>query len=117
MAGLSDPLHLPGSQDIFYSRVLVRDLKVLQAPPAPPASGKLTGSVDSNSNVMLAMTDNQAQKVQYILANTSGGTGSDRWHLELRPVTHDADSADHLDSFGSVLKDGLSAGQRRAFGH
>ena len=110
-------LHLPGSQDVFYSRVLIRDLKVLQAPPPPPAGGKLTGSVDSNSNVMLAVTDSQAQKVQYILANTSGGTGADRWHLELRPVTHDADSADHLDSFGSVLKDGLSAGQRRAFGH
>jgi hypothetical protein len=65
---------------------------------------------------MLALTDNQAQKIQYSLANAAG-TGADRWHLELRPVTHDADSADHVDSFGSVLKDGLSAGQRRVFGH
>jgi Flp pilus assembly protein CpaB len=109
-------LHVPGSQDIFYSRVLIRDLKVLQAPPPPPAGGKLTGSVGSNTAVMLALTDNQAQKIQYSLANAAG-TGADRWHLELRPVTHDADSADHVDSFGSVEKDGLSAGQRRAFGH
>jgi hypothetical protein len=61
------------------------------------------------------MTDNQAQKVQYALANAAGG-GPDRWHLELRPVTRAADSGDHIDSFGSVVSDGLSAGQRRALG-
>jgi hypothetical protein len=50
-----------------------------------------------------------------MLAN-AGGTGAERWHLELRPTTHDADSPDHLDSFESVLTGGLSAGQRRALG-
>ena len=64
---------------------------------------------------MLAMTDNQAQKVQYALANASG-SGPERWHLELRPVTHAADSGDHIDSFGSVVSDGLSARQRHVLG-
>jgi Flp pilus assembly protein CpaB len=105
----------PGSQDIYFSRLLVRDVKVLQAPAAPPAGSKLTGAANSNFAVMLALTDNQAQKVQYLLAN-AGSEGPDRWHLELRPVNHDADSSDHLDSYESVLTDGLKAAKRRSFG-
>ena len=108
-------LKKPGDQDIYFSRVLVRDIKVLKAPDAPPVGGKLTTSVNSNYTIMLALSDSQAQKLQYLLAN-AGGTGADRWHLELRPVAHDADSPDHLDSFGSVLTGGLSAGQRKTLG-
>jgi Flp pilus assembly protein CpaB len=108
-------LKVPGSQEIYLSRVMIRDLKVLQAPPAPATGSKLTSNGAGNTSVMLAMTDNQAQKVQYALANAAGA-GPDRWHLELRPVTRAADSSDHIDSFGSVVSDGLSAGQRRALG-
>jgi hypothetical protein len=93
----------------------VRDVKVLQAPSAPPAGSKLTGGANSNFNVLLALTDSQAQKIQYLMAN-AGGTGAERWHLELRPVTHDADSPDHLDSFESVVTGGLSSAQRRTLG-
>jgi Flp pilus assembly protein CpaB len=108
-------IKVPGAQDIYYARMVVRDLKVLQAPSAPPVGSKITGGVNTNYNVMLALTDNQAQKVQYVLAN-AGGDGPNRWHLELRPATHGADSPDHVDSFQSVLTDGLSAAQRRAIG-
>src|SRR5689334_3266699 len=108
-------LKVPGDEDIYFSRVVVRDVKVLQAPAAPPAGRKLTGASNSNINVLLALTDRQAQKIQYMLAD-AGGTGADRWHLELRPVTHDADSPDHLDSFTSVVTGGLSAAQRRTLG-
>jgi Flp pilus assembly protein CpaB len=108
-------LKRPGSQDIYFSRILVRDVKVLEAPAAPPAGSKLTGAASSNFAVMLALTDNQAQKVQYLLAN-AGSEGPARWHLELRPVSHDADSSDHLDSFGSVLTAGLKASSRRSLG-
>ncbi|HYX76792.1 MAG TPA: Flp pilus assembly protein CpaB [Gaiellaceae bacterium] len=108
-------LKVPGNQELYFSRVLIRDLKVLQAPPAPSAGSKLTTTGASNTSVMLAMTDNQAQKIQYVLANAAD-TGAARWHLELRPVTHAADSSDHIDSFGSVITDGLSARQRHALG-
>ena len=108
-------LKKPGDQDIYFSRVLVRDVKVLQAPDAPPAGSKLTGGANSNFRILLALSDSQAQKVQYLLAN-AGGTDAERWHLELRPVTHDADSPDHLDSFESVLTGGLRPGQRKALG-
>jgi Flp pilus assembly protein CpaB len=109
-------LQKPGDQNIYFSRVLVRDIKVLKAPDAPPVGGKLTTSVNSNYTIMLALSDSQAQKLQYLLAN-AGGAGPDRWHLELRPVTHDADSPDHLDSFQSVLTGGLNAAQRKTLGH
>jgi len=108
-------LKKPGDQDIYFSRVLVRDLKVLRAPNSPPPGSKLTGGANSDYAVMLALTDSQAQKIQYMLAN-AGGSGAERWHLELRPSTHDADSPDHLDSFESVLTGGLSAGQRKTLG-
>ena len=39
----------------------------------------------------------------------------DRWHLTLRPVTHDADSTDHVDTWYSVLTDGLTSAEKRAF--
>ncbi|MFL5921531.1 MAG: Flp pilus assembly protein CpaB [Gaiellaceae bacterium] len=109
-------LKKPGDQDIYFSRVLVRDVKVLNAPNAPPAGSKLTGGASSNFAIMLALSDSQAQKIQYLLANAGNGSGPERWHLELRPVTHDADSPDHLDSFESVLTGGLSAAQRKTLG-
>jgi Flp pilus assembly protein CpaB len=109
-------LKVPSTQDVYYSRVLARNVKVLQAPDAPPAGSKLTGAATSNFNVMLALTDSQAQKVQYTLAN-AGSEGATRWHLALRPVNHDADSPDHLDSFQSVLTAGLNgAAARKALG-
>lgn len=108
-------LKKPGDQDIYYARMLVRDLKVLQAPSAPPVGTKITGGANSNFSAMLALTDSQAQKIQYVLANAAG-EGPTRWHLELRPATRGADSPDHVDSFNSVLTDGLTAGQRRALG-
>jgi Flp pilus assembly protein CpaB len=108
-------LRKPGSQDIYFSRILVRDVKVLEAPSAPPAGSKLTGAANSNFAVMLALTDNQAQRIQFLMANASN-EGPNRWHLELRPVSHDADSSDHLDTFGSVLTAGLKASSRRSLG-
>src|SRR6266566_3825286 len=46
-----------------------------------------TGGVGQTTSVLLAMTDSQAQKYQWVLAN-SNSSSSDPWHLELRPVTH-----------------------------
>jgi Flp pilus assembly protein CpaB len=106
-----------GSRDFVYSRVVLRNLKVLKAPAAPAPGSKLTGSVDQNFSTVLQMTDSQAQKFQLVLAATSGASSGDgsQWHLALRPVTKDADSPDHLDSVVTVLLDGLSRSQRRAY--
>ena len=97
-----------------YSRVFIRNLKVLQAPVAPAAGSKLTNNFNADFSAMLAMTDNQAQKFQWILMNASNKRG-ERWHLELRPVIHDADSTDHVDTFYTVITDGLTAAEKHAF--
>jgi Flp pilus assembly protein CpaB len=106
--------HRSGS-DTLFSRVVLRDLKVLAAPSGPAPGSKLTGSANETTSVLLAMTDSQAQKYQWVLANGDSSTGGS-WHLELRPVTHATDSPDHLDSIATVLRDGLSRGARRALG-
>jgi pilus assembly protein CpaB len=105
-----------GEADQTYSRVVLRNLKVLRAPGAPAPGSKLTGGVDQNFAAVLALSDSQAQKFQLVLATTSSGSGGSAWHLELRPVVHDSDSPDHLDSVPTVLTDGLNAYQRRVFG-
>jgi pilus assembly protein CpaB len=100
------------------SRTVLRNIKVLQAPSAPPAGSKLTSSIGNKSTVMLALTDNQTQKVQWLLADaqsTDSDPKPDLWHLALRPVVHDADSTDHVDTWYSVLTDGLTAREKQAF--
>src|SRR5881398_1493480 len=49
------------------SRVFIRNIKVLQAPIAPAVGSKLTSQIGSKSWAMLALTDNQTQKVQWLL--------------------------------------------------
>ncbi len=106
---------LSGSNQQVFSRVVLRDLKVLQAPSGPAPGSKITGGAGQTTSALLAMTDSQAQKYQWVLAN-SNSSSSDSWHLELRPVTHASDSPDHLDSVKTVLRDGLSPSARRALG-
>jgi pilus assembly protein CpaB len=107
-----------GSPKGLASRVFVRNVKVLEAPSAPPTSGKLTSAFSGKYTAMLALTDNQAQKVQWLLAEAQSNgndTKPDRWHLALRPVVHDADSTDQVDTWYSVLTDGLTAFQKKVF--
>jgi pilus assembly protein CpaB len=100
------------------SRVFLRNIKVLQAPAAPAVGSKLTSSIGSKSWVMLALTDNQTQKIQWLLDDTESTDNDpkpERWHLTLRPVVHDADSTDHVDTWYSVLTDGLTSAEKRLF--
>jgi hypothetical protein len=98
-----------------FSRVVLRDLKVLQAPSAPAPGAKITGGAGQTTYALIAMTDSQAQKFQWVLTNADSST-SPGWHLELRPITHATDSPDHLDSVKTVLRDGLSRKALRALG-
>ena len=102
-----------GNNDLTIARTVLRDLKVLQAPAGPPTSGKLTGGVSQNFSALLQMTDSQAQKFQLVLAQSESESNGAGWHLALRPVVHDADSADHVDTVWTVLLDGLNSYQRR----
>ena len=74
------------SDTLTASRVVLRDIKVLTAPAGPAAGSKLTGAVDQKFPVLLAVTDSQAQKLLFIVGNSS--TSDSRvsaWSLELAP--------------------------------
>ena len=101
VGNLSDP----------FSRVVLRNLKVLRAPDAPAVGAKITGAVNSDFSTILAMTDSQSQKFQLVLekASDGGSNGGSTWHLELRPPLKDDDSPEHLDTVYTVLGDGIRA--------
>jgi Flp pilus assembly protein CpaB len=100
------------------SRVVLRNLQVLQPPASPAVGAKITGAANTDYSAILAMTDSQSQKFQLVLAKASdsgGNSGGSTWHLALRPPLKDDDSPDHLDSVKTVLGDGLPLAQRRKF--
>ena len=105
------------SQDNFSAtRVVLRDIQVLQAPDGPAPGAKLTNGLQNDFSVLLAVTDQQAQKVNFVM-NTTGGnaTNGTGWTLQLRPVVHAADSPESVTTLGTVLRDGLSKQQLKRF--
>ncbi|MDQ2911383.1 MAG: Flp pilus assembly protein CpaB [Actinomycetota bacterium] len=105
------------SGDTFSaSRVVLRDLKVLKAPSGPPVGSKLTNGLQSDFSVLLAVTDQQAQKLLFVMTQTGGGAGNGTgWSLQLRPVVHAADSPESVTTLDTVLRDGLGAAQLRRY--
>jgi Flp pilus assembly protein CpaB len=108
-----------GSGDTFYaSRVVLRDLKVIKAPNGPPVGTKLTSGLQNDYSVMLAVTDQQAQKLLFTMTQTGGSTGAGNgsgWSLELRPVVHAADSPESVTTLDTVLRDGLGQTQLKRY--
>jgi hypothetical protein len=77
---------------------------------------KLTSGLQNSFSVMLAVTDQQAQKLLFVMTQTGGSTGSGSgWSLELRPVVHAADSPESVTTLDTVLRDGLGAAQLRRY--
>ena len=93
-------------QTAAASRVVLRNLLVLQAAQSTRIGSKLGSDPNQPFSAMLAVTDSQAQKLFYVTENG-------KWTLELRPVSEAADSPESVDTAQTVLGDGLSAGQRK----
>jgi pilus assembly protein CpaB len=96
----------PETSQNHVSRVILRDLLVLHAPETNQLQSKIGNDPNSPFQVMLAMTDAQAQKFWWIVQNGE-------WSLQLRPVTDPADTPDSFENSGSLLADGLRPGVRR----
>jgi Flp pilus assembly protein CpaB len=79
------------------SRVILRNLLVLQA---PTQKGTNTVAGTSTSSITLALTDPQAQKLLFALKNGD-------WWLVLRPVANPTDSPDSVETIDSILGDGV----------
>ena len=55
--------------------------------------------------MMLKITDTQVQKLHLINAT------AEEWHLELRPATDAADSPENVESWYSLLREGVNRKQ------
>jgi Flp pilus assembly protein CpaB len=96
---------LSGNENEKVAKVILRDILVLQAPEASNESKRVTQAT-GDQDVMLAVTDAQAQKLFWIF--TYGD-----WSLSLRPTTDAADSPEGFEWSGTVLADGLTRDQLR----
>jgi Flp pilus assembly protein CpaB len=87
-----------GGDDIrrVASRVILRNLRVLQATEVRSAGVTSSGS----SSITLALTDSQTQKLFFAMKNGD-------WTLSLRPVAKPNDSPESVETLESILGDGL----------
>lgn len=97
-------LKIDPDKDVHATRIVLRDLRVLKAPQGAGADVKLTNGPGGNESVLLAVTDTQVQKLFFVLQNSD-------WTLQLRPPVKSADSPERIETIGSLLRDGLSAGR------
>lgn len=81
--------------DVRETRIVLRDLTVLQIPAA-----STTPTTAQTSSVMLAVTDTQVQRLFWLLKNGD-------WTLELRPTRDGQDSPERIDGMPSILAGGI----------
>jgi Flp pilus assembly protein CpaB len=94
-----------GASEIMFTRIVLRDLEVLRAPSGAAAAQKLASSSDGAYSAMLKVTDAQVQKLHWVM------TDAEEWHLELRPGRDAADSPENVESWYSVLREGVNQRQ------
>ena len=97
---------LGGQDQAAATRVVLRNLLVLEASEATKIGSKIGSDPNSPFSLMLALTDAQSQKLFHIVEHGE-------WSLELRAVTSATDSPESVETSKTVIVDGLSAGQRR----
>jgi Flp pilus assembly protein CpaB len=86
-------------------RIVLRNLRVLKAPPTTDSGVRLSSATGTNGTpVLLAVTDTQVQKLFYVVEN-------DDWALELRPVVGATDSPETVETQATVVGDGLGPKQ------
>jgi Flp pilus assembly protein CpaB len=87
-----------GGANLVATRLVLRNLLVLQDPEPPAGSGRVGNS--TSYAIILRVTDNQAQKLFYVIKNSD-------WALVLRPAQAAGDSPNSAETTGSILGDGL----------
>jgi Flp pilus assembly protein CpaB len=105
------------SNNVTYAatKIVLRNIKVLRAPGAPGSASKLGGSFDTKYQLVLAVTDNQSQKLLFATHNSDEAQsgGEPGWWLELRPNLNPSDSPGSIETLTTMLRDGLSPRQAR----
>lgn len=103
-----------GSNSLTFSRIAVRNLKVLavSTPSTPQTKISAGGNGTGASAVLLRMTDQQAQKVALVYA-VAKGSSNNYWSLLLRPGLKSQDSPNGVETPFTLLTDGIAAGTLR----
>jgi len=102
-------LRNPDDNNDVRSFIALRSLRVLQTDKGD-GGAKITRSTNDDHAVIVAVTDEQAQRLQYVTQNSSGGGSSvDSWRLQLRPVKKPRDSKMPAATFASVMAGAVGA--------
>jgi Flp pilus assembly protein CpaB len=96
---------LPETSQNHVSRIVLRNVLVLQAPETNTVESHLSSNPNEGFTVMLAMTDSQATKFWWVVNNGE-------WSLQLRPVRDPSDSPEEINNSKTNALDGLNARQR-----
>jgi Flp pilus assembly protein CpaB len=90
--------------EALVSRVVLRNLLVLEAATSEGGTASVTDNAGDNVKVQLRVTDAESQKLIWIEKNSvDSGEG---WHLELRPPNGSLDSANTYQDSRLMLFDG-----------
>jgi Flp pilus assembly protein CpaB len=87
---------------INVTRIVLRNIEVLRAPSG--AQGEAASKISSDAtgfDVILRVTDTQVQKLHWVYV------AAEAWHFELRPGTEAADSPENVETWYSVLREGV----------
>ena len=83
-----------------FTKVVLHDVLVLRTSGAPDGQASITSPNGSDGWVMVRVTDQQAQKLYFVYANSE-------WWFALRPGLNDANSPDSVDDALSILRGGI----------
>ena len=86
---------------VNVTRIVLRNIEVLRAPAAGGEAASKISSDATGFNVILRVTDTQVQKLHWVYVEAKA------WHFELRPGTEAADSPENVESWYSVLREGV----------
>jgi Flp pilus assembly protein CpaB len=94
------------NEELIATRTVLRDLLVLRPATQAGDSSEVVGSDNQGLSVLLAVTDAQSQKLNFVTR-----PDGPNWTLQLRPALDAADSPESVETVGTVLTDGLKAEQ------
>jgi Flp pilus assembly protein CpaB len=97
--------NVPEDKQNHVSRVILRDILVLEAAKQVETTSKITdGATGQSLSAKLALTDAQEQKLFWMAVNGE-------WTLVLRPPTDASDSPEGAETWATLLTDGIRASQ------
>jgi pilus assembly protein CpaB len=88
-----------GGEGREVSRVILRNLLVMQAPASASSGGAVTSPTSGTSSIQLRLTDSQTQKLLWIQENGS-------YWLALRPPSNSLDSPNTIQEAPTMFFDG-----------